>query len=59
MHLWFPRDTGGGFDDAVYKTLKYEYGTTITPEPQPEGDYQSFEWIDMPQTMPAHDMVVP
>ena len=45
-------------DGKVYKEVEYEYGTAITPEPQPEGDYQSFEWTDMPETMPAHDVVV-
>lgn len=45
-------------DDKVYKETMYEYGATITPEPQPDGDYNTFEWIDMPQTMPAHDVVV-
>ncbi len=45
-------------DDKVYKEMMYEYGATITPEPQPEGDYQTFEWIDLPQTMPAHDVTV-
>lgn len=45
-------------DDKVYKETMYEYGATIVPEPQPEGDYQTFEWIDLPQTMPAHDVIV-
>ena len=45
-------------DDKVYKETMYEYGATITPEPQPEGDYATFEWIDLPQTMPAHDVIV-
>lgn len=45
-------------DDKVYKETMYEYGATITPEPQPEGDYATFEWTDLPQTMPAHDVVV-
>jgi len=45
-------------DDKVYKETMYEYGATIMPEPQPEGDYQTFEWTDLPQTMPAHDVVV-
>jgi hypothetical protein len=45
-------------DDKVYKETMYEYGATIIPEPQPEGDYATFEWTDMPQTMPAHDVVV-
>ena len=45
-------------DDKVYKEIMYEYGATITPEPQPEGVYATFEWIDLPLTMPAHDVVV-
>ena len=44
-------------DDKVYKETMYEYGATIIAEPQPEGDYDTFEWIDLPQTMPAHDVV--
>ncbi len=45
-------------DNQVYKEIMYEYGATITPEPQPEGDYATFEWIDLPEKMPAHDVVV-
>ena len=45
-------------DDDVYKEVTYEYGATITPEPQPEGNYETFEWTDLPQAMPAHDVVV-
>ena len=45
-------------DDKVYKETMYEYGATIVPEPQPEGDYNTFEWLGLPQTMPAHDVVV-
>ncbi|MBR6370335.1 MAG: hypothetical protein IKS24_04565, partial [Bacteroidaceae bacterium] len=45
-------------NNEVDKEMTYEYGATVTPEPQPEGDYASFEWIDLPQTMPAHDVVV-
>ena len=45
-------------DDKVYKEITYEYGATITPEPKPEGDYDTFEWKDLPQTMPAHDVVI-
>ena len=45
-------------DDKVYKETMYEYGATIVPEPQPEGDYETFEWVGLPQTMPAHDVVV-
>ena len=45
-------------DNKVYKETMYEYGASIIPEPQPEGDYATFEWTDLPQTMPAHDVVV-
>lgn len=45
-------------DDWVYKETFYDYGTTITPEPQPEGDYATFEWLGLPLTMPAHDVFV-
>ena len=45
-------------DEEVYKVVAYNYGVTITPEPQPQGDYASFEWLDLPETMPAHDVVV-
>ncbi|MBO6187466.1 MAG: leucine-rich repeat protein [Prevotella sp.] len=45
-------------DDKVYKETMYKYGAIITPEPQPEGDYATFEWTDLPKTMPAHDVVV-
>lgn len=45
-------------DDEVYKQVVYEYGATITPEPAPEGEYKSFEWVDVPETMPAHDVTV-
>ena len=45
-------------DDEVYKQVKYEYGAIITPEPKPEGDYKSFEWVGIPATMPSHDVTV-
>ncbi|MBR1448590.1 MAG: InlB B-repeat-containing protein [Prevotella sp.] len=45
-------------DDKVYKEITYEYGAKITPEPKPEGDYATFAWTDLPETMPAHDVVV-
>ena len=44
--------------NEVYKTVEYEYGATTTPEPQPEGDFATFEWTDLPSTMPAHDVTV-
>ena len=45
-------------DNEAYKEVMYEYGATITPEPQPEGDYARFEWIGVPETMPANDVTV-
>ena len=45
-------------DDEIYKEAVYEYEAVITPEPMPEGDYKYFEWIGLPTTMPAHDVVV-
>ncbi len=45
-------------DDVVYKAVMYEYGATIVPEPQPDGDYISFEWVGLPETMPANDVTV-
>ena len=45
-------------DEEVYKQVVYEYGAAITPEPKPEGDYLSFEWVGEPATMPAHDVTV-
>ncbi|UKK54865.1 leucine-rich repeat protein [Prevotella sp. E2-28] len=45
-------------DDKVYKDTVYEYSATIIPEPIPAGNYATFEWIDLPETMPAHDVVV-
>ena len=45
-------------DNEVYKEIVYEYGATIVPEPQPDGNYATFEWEDLPETMPAHDVVI-
>ena len=45
-------------DGKVYKEVEVEYGATITPEPQPEGDYVSFCWTGLPETMPAKDVTV-
>ena len=45
-------------DDKEYKTVEVEYGSTITPEQTPEGDYASFEWVGVPEIMPAHDVTV-
>jgi hypothetical protein len=45
-------------DDVVYKEVMYEYGATIVPESQPDGDYISFDWVGLPETMPANDVTV-
>ena len=45
-------------DGKEYKTVEVEYGSTITPEQAPEGDYATFEWVGVPETMPAHDVTV-
>ena len=45
-------------DDEVYKVVVYEYGATITPEPKPDGDYNEFEWVGLPEKMPARDVTV-
>lgn len=44
--------------DEIYKEVEYEFESAITPEPIPAGDYKYFEWIGLPETMPAHDVVV-
>ena len=45
-------------DGKEYKTYEVEYGSTIIPEPQPEGDYVRFAWVGIPEKMPAHDVTV-
>ena len=45
-------------DGKVYKEVEVEYGAEIKPEPQPEGDYVSFSWTGLPETMPAKDVTV-
>ena len=45
-------------DNEVYKVVEYNYGAAITPEPQPEGDYVTFLWKDVPETMPANNVTV-
>ena len=44
--------------DETYKEVEIEYGATIPTEPQPDGDYVRFEWVGVPETMPAHDVIV-
>ena len=45
-------------DGEVYKTVEVEFGAAVIPEPTPEGDYESFEWVGIPETMPANDVTV-
>ena len=44
-------------DGKEYKTETIEYGTVLKPDVLVKEGY-SFEWIDLPETMPAHDVVV-
>ena len=44
--------------NETYKEVEIEYGSTIPTEPQPDGVYVRFEWIGVPETMPAHDVIV-
>ena len=45
-------------DDEVYQTENVDYGSTITPPNAPEREGYTFEWIDVPETMPAHDITI-
>ena len=46
-------------DGEVYKTLVYEYGSTIIAEPIPTKEGYTFSgWSDLPATMPANDVTV-
>ncbi len=44
--------------NETYKEVEIEYGSTIPTEPQPDGDYVRFVWVGVPETMPAHDVIV-
>ena len=46
-------------DGEVYKTLSYDYGSTITSEPAPTKEGYTFSgWSEIPATMPAKDVTV-
>ncbi len=46
-------------DGEVYKTSTIVYGTALTPEPTPTKEGYTFSgWDNVPETMPAHDVVV-
>ena len=46
-------------DGETYKTISYDYGASITPEPAPTREGYTFSgWSGIPATMPAHDVTV-
>ena len=46
-------------DDEVYKLVNMAYGMPITPEAAPEREGYTFSgWSDIPNTMPAKDVIV-
>ena len=46
-------------DGATYMTYSLKEGDVITPEPEPVRDgYQFSGWSEIPETMPAHDVIV-
>lgn len=45
-------------DDAVFDTQTVEYAATITPPTAPIHDGYTFEWLDVPATMPASDITI-
>ena len=46
-------------DGAEYKSYEVEYGANITPEAAPEREGYTFSgWSDIPNTMPAKDVIV-
>ena len=46
-------------DGQVYKTITYEEGAPVTPEPAPTKEGHTFSgWSEIPATMPANDVVV-
>lgn len=45
-------------DGEVFKTESVEYGSAITPPEAPAREGYTFEWIDVPETMPAHDVTI-
>ena len=46
-------------DGQTYKTISYDYGDAITPEPAPIREGYTFSgWSEIPETMPAHDVTI-
>ena len=50
---------GDYFTNSNYKEETLEYGAQITPEANPTQEGYTFSgWLEIPETMPAHDVVV-
>lgn len=46
-------------DDEIYKTFSYDFESQITPEAEPMKEGYIFSgWSEIPETMPAEDVVV-
>lgn len=46
-------------DGEVYKTVSYDFGTTIKPEDAPAKEGYTFSgWSEMPTTMPAYNVTI-
>lgn len=45
-------------DDEIFRTDNVDYGSTITPPEAPVREGYTFEWIDVPETMPSHDITI-
>ena len=46
-------------DGEVYRTMTIVYGTAITPEEEPSKEGYTFSgWSEIPETMPAKDVIV-
>lgn len=46
-------------DDTPYFTLRIKYGEKITPLQEPQKDGYTFSgWSEIPETMPAEDIVI-
>ena len=46
-------------DGVEYKTIELEYNSSIIPEEEPIKEGYSFTgWSEIPETMPAHDLII-
>ena len=45
-------------DGEVFKTDEVEYSAEVVPPTAPERAGYDFQWIDVPATMPAHDITI-